>query len=207
MIKLHYAPNTCSLASIVVMEELGLNYELALVDFSITAQRSEAYLKINPYGRVPALETPEGVFTETPAILGFLSQRYGQGALAPSDAAAYAQMQAFNSFLCSTVHVAHAHRMRGYRWADEPEAIEAMQRKAPEAVTDAFAHIETHLLGSPWVLGRSYSIADAYLFTLAQWLEADRADTSRLPRVIAHRAQMLARPGVLQALKREAAGR
>ncbi len=113
-------------------------------------------------------------------------------------------MQAFNSYLCSTVHVAHAHRMRGARWADDDAAFEAMRRKVPQSVGDAFALIEHGLLKGPWVLGAAYSVSDAYLFTLAQWLEGDGVDLAALPRVLEHRARVAARPATQRALAAEA---
>ena len=72
--------------------------------------------------------------------------------------------------------------MRGYRWADEPASFADMQRKVPKSVTAAFERIEHDLLKGPRVMGETYTIADPYLFTLAQWLEADGAELSRLPR-------------------------
>lgn len=84
---------------------------------------------------LPALVTDNGVLTETPAILAFIAQSFPKARLAPlADPFDFARVQAFNSYLCSTVHIAHAHRMRGYRWADDPAAIREMQRKVPEAV-------------------------------------------------------------------------
>ena len=93
------------------------------VNFAKQEQRTPEYLRINPKGRVPALVTERGILTETPAILPSSRRRIPQASLAPlDDPFAFAQVQAFNSYLCSTVHVAHAHRMRGYRWADDPAA-------------------------------------------------------------------------------------
>ena len=103
-------------------------------------------------------------------------------------------MQAFNSYLCSTLHVAHAHRMRGNRWADDPAAIAAMQRKVPESVAACYELIEANMLGGPWVMGETYTICDPYLFTMAQWLEQDGVDPSRFPKVIDHRRRMSERP-------------
>ena len=82
-------------------------------------------------------------------------------------------MQAFNSYLCSTVHVAHAHRVRGYRWvdADDAAAIVAMQKKVPQSVAECFDLIERETFAGPWVMGASYTICDPYLFTLAGWME------------------------------------
>jgi glutathione S-transferase len=74
-----------------------------------------------------------------------------------------AQVQKFNSYLCSTVRVARAHRMRGSRWADNAAAIETMKRKVPSNVTECFELIEHKLMKSPWVMGDKYTIRDPYL--------------------------------------------
>ena len=77
-----------------------------------------------------------------------------------------------------------------------------MQRKVPQAVTEGFALVERDLTG-PWVMGERYSICDAYLFTLAQWVEADGVDTAKLPRVMAHRVRCAALPNVKRAIAEE----
>ena len=203
-IKLHYAPHTCALASHIVLEEVGADYDINRIDFSVAEENSPRYLAMNPKGRVPLLETAQGNLTETPAILLYLAQSYPQANLAPlDDAFALAELQAFNSYLCSTVHVAHAHRLRGSRWADDPVAITAMQDKVPEAVLAGFRHVEENYLRGPWVMGDQYSIADPYLFTLAQWLEADGVTVEALPRVVDHRARMLERDSVQAAINAE----
>ncbi|WP_119418844.1 glutathione S-transferase family protein [Desertibaculum subflavum] len=204
MLKLFYTPNTCALASHIILEDVGAAYETVRIDFRREEQRKPEYLAVNPKGRVPALVTERGVLTETPAILVFLAQLFPAARLAPiDDPFAFAEMQSFNSYLCSTVHVAHAHRMRGYRWADDPAALQAMQRKVPQSVGDAFALIEQGILRGPWVMGEAYTICDPYLFTLAQWLEADGVDLARLPRVLAHRERMAARDAVKRAVAME----
>lgn len=202
MLTLHFAPNTCALATLIVLEELGLDYRLEPVDFAVEQQRSPAFLALNPKGRAPVLVTPQGPLTETPALLDYLARL--AGALLPDDPFEQARLLAFNSYLCATVHVAHAHRMRGSRWADDPAAWRAMQARVPASVTEAFLVIEDELAAGPWVMGETYSIADPYLFTLAQWLEADGVDPDRLPRVVNHRARLAARPAVQRALAREA---
>jgi len=203
VLTLYFTPNTCALASLIALEEAGARYRTQLVDFRQNAQRSAEYLAVNPKGRVPSLVCEEGVLTETPAILAFVAQRHPEAQLAPSEPFAFARAQAFNSYLCSTVHVAHAHRMRGHRWVDDAAAITAMQRKVPQSVGDAFALIEQSMLAGPWVLGDRFSICDGYLFTLAQWLEADGVELARLPRVIEHRSRVSARPAVQRALAAE----
>jgi glutathione S-transferase len=201
MLTLYYAPNTCSLASHIALIDAGAKYDSVRLSFAREEQRKPDYLAINPKARVPSLITERGVLTETPALLAYIAQTYPQARLAPlGDAFAFARVQAFNSYLCSTCHVAHAHRMRGYRWVDEPEAIAAMQRKVPATVTQCFALIERDMLQGPWVMGADYSICDPYLFTLAQWLEADGVDMAVLPRVAAHRQRMAERANVKRAI-------
>jgi glutathione S-transferase len=148
--------------------------------------------------------TEGGTLTETPALLLFLAQRFPKAELAPlADPFALAQVQEFNSYLCSTVHVAHAHRMRGTRWADDAAAIEAMKRKVPSNATECYDLIEHKFMKGPWVMGDRYTICDPYLFTLASWIEGDGVDTSKLPRVMDHRARMLTRPAVQNAVAAE----
>lgn len=206
MLTFYFARNTCALATHVALEDADADYEAVRIDFASEEQRKPTYLAINPKGRVPSLVTPQGILTETPALLAWVAQTYPEARLAPlGDPFAFAKLQAFNAYICSTVHVAHAHRMRGYRWADDAAAIEAMKRKVPESVTNAFLLIEQGMLEGPFVMGRDYSVADPYLFTLAQWLELDGVDLSRLPRVVEHRARMAERPSVKHAIAAEMA--
>ena len=127
MFKLYYAPFTCALASHIALEEAGAPYTTEKLDFKSNQQSSPEYLKVNPKGRVPAMVTERGVLTETPAMLAFIAQSFPQAKLAPlDDAYAFAEVQAFNSYLCSTVHVAHAHKMRGARWATDEASFADM---------------------------------------------------------------------------------
>jgi glutathione S-transferase len=204
MLTLFYALNTCALASHIALEEAGATYEARRVDFASHQQTKPEYLAINPKGRVPALLTDRGVLTETPAILAYVAQTHPAIGLAPlDDPFGFAEMQAFASYLCATVHVAHAHRMRGYRWADDPAAHEAMKRKVPETVGACFDLIERKMFRGPWVMGERYTVADPYLFTIANWLEGDGVDPAQFPRVLDHRRRMADRPAVKRALAME----
>lgn len=205
-LKLYYAFGTCALASHIALIDAGADYEPVRLSFKSEDQKKPDYLEINPKARVPSLVTAEGVLTETPAILTYIAQKFPEARLAPAgDPFAFAEVQAFNSFLCSSAHIAHAHRMRGYRWVDanNAAAIEAMQRKVPEAVGEIFALIEREMLKGPYVMGESYTICDPYLFTLSQWLEDDGVDLSRLPKVSDFRRRMSERSSVIRALEEQ----
>jgi glutathione S-transferase len=105
MMKLFYAPHTCSLASHIALENAGAEYTTVRIDFAADEQRKPQYLAVNPKGRIPALATGDGILTETPAILAFIAQSFPQARLAPFDQPfAFSQVQSFNSYLCATLH-------------------------------------------------------------------------------------------------------
>jgi glutathione S-transferase len=206
MFKLYYMPGTCALASHIALAETGAPYAIEKVDFKTNQQNSPAYLAINPKGRVPSLVTDRGILTETPAMLAFIAQSFPQAGLAPlDDAFEFAKVQAFNSYLCSTVHVAHAHKGRGYRWATDESSFADMKRMVPKSMAACFALIERDMLKGPWVMGEQYSICDAYLYTVAGWLEGDNVDLSTLPQVMAHHQRMSERPAVRKVMAEQRA--
>jgi glutathione S-transferase len=207
MLHFYYAPRCCALASHIVLEEVGAEYERTRLDFTKQEQRSPAYLAINPKARVPALATSHGVLTETPAMLVYLAQLFPAAKLIPfDDQWAFAQVQSFNAYLCATVHVAEAHWQRGNRWVDpdDAHAIAALKRKVPTSVFDAFELVERNLTGE-WVMGDTFTICDPYLFTLAQWMEFYGVNVSGLLRVIAHRSRVGARAATQRAIAEETA--
>ena len=204
MLTLFYTPKTCALATHIALIDAGADYTLKRISFANGEQRTPEFLAVNPKGRVPALVTPQGILTETPALLTYLAQTFPQAALAPTDPFALARLQAFTAFLSSTLHVAHAHGPRGNRWTDDPAAIQALKSYVPTAVTDAFKLVEDGMLQGPFVMGDTYTIADPYLFTVSTWIEGDGVDTTQSPRVMAHRQMMSQRPSVIRALAEEA---
>src|SRR5262245_61155562 len=206
MFTLYYAPDTISLATHILLEEVGAAYSTARIDFKTTHQRSPEYLKVNPKGRMPALITDRGILTETPAMLVYVAQTFGKPELAlMDDPFAFAEVQAINAWLCSSLHINHAHRMRGPRWvgAKDSAAIAAMQRHVPVSVGANYDLIERDMLRGPWVMGEHYTICDPYLFTLAQWLEQDGVDPKRIPKVMGHRRRVGERAATRKAIAAE----
>jgi glutathione S-transferase len=199
MLTFYFAPGTCAFASHLALEFAGARYEAVRLDFKAQQQRTPEYLKVNPKGRVPALVTDRGVLTETPALLQYIAQTHPDAKLAPlDDPFLLAKVNEFNSYLCSTVHVAHAHKGRGYRWVDAENeaAIEAMKKKAPQNMADCFELIEQTMLKGPWVLGEQFSTSDLYLYTLTRWLEGHGIDVKRFPKVADHMRRMEEKPQV-----------
>ena len=200
---LYSVPGSCSFASHVALEMAGADYEVRLAPRE-QGRTAEAFFEINPKGRVPALVTPDGLLTETPAILFYIAQTYSHANLAPmSNPWLFAQVQSFSAYLCATVHVAHAHGHRGYRWADQKASFQDMTRKVPQTMEACFRLIEKEMLQGPWVLGEVFSVCDIYLLAIARWLEADKVDTTKLIKVLDHRARMLRLPDVQKVLAEE----
>lgn len=201
MLTFYFAPGSCALASLIALEESGLAYEHRRLNLANGDQRQPEYLAINPKGRVPALVTDRGVLTENIAIMAYIAQIVPAAKLAPlDDPFEFAQMQSFNSYIVSTVHVNHSHKGRGYRWTDDAAAIETMKAKVPQTMTESFALIEAKMLKGPWVMGEQYTVADGYLFTMEKWLPGDNVDIKQFPKVNAHYERMLERPAVQKAL-------
>lgn len=200
---LYTVPGSCGFASHVALEMSGASYEARLAPRE-NGKTAPSFYEINPKGRVPALITSEGVLTETPAILCYIAQKHPQASLAPlDDPWQFAQLQSFCAYLCATVHVAHAHRHRGYRWATEHSSFEDMAEKVPANMTECFELIEAEMLQRPWVLGDSLSICDIYLLAVARWIEIDNVDTTNLPNVLDHRKRMMKLPAVERAVQAE----
>lgn len=207
MLTLFYTPGACSLASHIALEEAGATFDLKRVDLAGGEQRTPAFLAINPKGRVPALATNKGVLTENPVILGYIAQTFKDAKLADNDDSfAFGDMQAFNMFLATTVHVAFAHIFRPERYVDGAVAIAAAKAKAPESLRSAFALIEDRLSdGRSFVQGETYSVADPYLFTFERWyIGRGVGDLATFPRMAAHHARVGARDAVKRALAAEA---
>ncbi len=201
MLKLYYAPGTVAMASHIALAEAGADYTAVPVDFANAAQTKADYLAINPKGRVPALVTEQGILTETPAILLYIAQRYPEKNLAPlDDIHRLAEMQAFNSYLCSTVHVNHAHRMRGPRWASEESSFEDMRRKVKSNMEASLTLIQSDMYKGPWIMGETFTVADCYFFAIYRWLEGDKVDINDYPKLADLIKRMQERPAVKRVL-------
>lgn len=199
---LHVAPGTIALASHAALEEAGIEFDLAWLDFKAGDQSAAAYLAINPKGRVPALVTEEGTLTESIAILEWIAATRPQAALMPDDPWQAARARETMAFLASTTHVAHAHKMRGHRWSDDPAAHASMKEKVPSNMADSAAWLEARMDGD-WVAGR-FSVADLYLWAVMRWLDGDGVPLAGFPKLQDHSRRVAARPATGRALAQHA---
>ncbi len=194
--QLYFAPRTISVAVAIALEEAGLEYEAVQLDFAAGEQTKPAYRQINPKGRVPALAVDGGILTETGALLEFVAAKAPEAGLVPADPVMAARMREVMYYLASTMHVNHAHKLRGPRWADKKASWKDMKDKVPQTMTASCDYIVSNGLRGPFVLGETLSLADAYLYVVCSWLEGDGVDVSAFPKIIAFREAMEARPSV-----------
>jgi len=200
MLTLYYSEKSCSFAPHILLYDTGAKFVAKRIDFDTGEQNSQGYLSVNPKGRVPALMTPDGVLTENPAILLYISQMYPEKQLAPKEPFELAKAQSFNMYISSTVHVAHAHKMRGSRWADDKTAHVSMADKVAQNMESYANVIEEHYFVGPWVLGEQYSMCDPYLALVTRWLRPDGVLLDNFPKLKAHDALMRSRSSMQSTL-------
>lgn len=199
--RLHYAPRTISIAVVIALEEAGLPYETVRVDFASGEQTKPDYLAINPKGRVPVLQTDGGaLLTETGAILDYIAAIAPGAGLVPPAPEDAAQMRSVMYYLGTTMHVNHAHKMRGHRWADQPSSIEDMKAKVVQNMRESAQYFTDACLQGDYVLGDRFSLADPYAYMLCTWLEGDGVALEGFPEIQAFLARMNARPSVKSAI-------
>lgn len=197
MLKLYCAPNTIAVAAIVALNE-GVHWEPVRVDFATAEQTKPDYLSINPKGRVPVLITPEGPLTEVGAILEYIAET-AVPRLLPVDPLQRARMREVMYYLASTMHVNHAHRFRGARWANEQSSFDDMRAKVPETMAQSCAYLEPRIVG-PYLFGPDLTLADCYLYPISTWLEGDGVQLEQFPRLQAWKANMERLPSVKKAI-------
>ncbi|WP_299562190.1 glutathione S-transferase family protein [uncultured Sulfitobacter sp.] len=195
--QLYCTKGTISVAVALALHEAGIEHRLVRVDFASAEQTRDPYLQINPKGRVPALELDDGtVLTETGALLEYIADIAPAARLVPEDPAAAARMRGVMYYLASTMHVAHAHKMRGSRWADNQSSFDDMTAKVPQTMDACAAFVEDHCLSGDYVAGEAFSIADAYLYIVCNWLEGDGVSVTKYPKINGFLDRMAARDSV-----------
>ena len=182
--QLFFAKGTISIAVAIALEEAGLPYDPVKVDFATAEQTKPDYLALNPKGRVPLLITDAGArLTETGAILDYIAAIAPNAALVPQDPELAAHMRSVMYYLASTMHVNHAHKMRGHRWANEASSHADMTAKVPETMGQSAGFIEANAFKGPFVTGDALTIADPYLFVVCNWLAGDGVVVSDFPKI------------------------
>jgi glutathione S-transferase len=200
MLTLYFTPGACSMAAHIVLEEGGEKYDTRQVDLAKGEQRSEAYLKIHPQGRVPALRLDNGeALTENTAILPYLGKRFG---LWPTDPTAEAKALSRIGFFAASVHPAHAHVGRPERYAADPAAFPAIKEAGLKAFHGYLQQIDGMLAGREW-FGDRYSVLDPYGFVFYTWGVRRELPMGELANYTALKNRMMQRPAVQRVVEEE----
>ncbi|RHI04023.1 glutathione transferase GstA [Enterobacter cloacae] len=198
--KLYYAPDTCSLSPHIVLRELAIEFELVKVDnrSKLTADGRD-FLTINPKGYVAALELNDGkILTEGPAILQYLADLKPERGLAPrADSWERVRLQEWLNFITSEIHAGSAPLFNRAL----PEEVKTIFR---EKLFRRFDFLQEKLSTSSYLTGASFSVADAYLFTVLGWARFFAIELSPWPALLKYREKISARPAVQAALVAEA---
>ncbi|MCX8289569.1 glutathione transferase GstA [Enterobacter pseudoroggenkampii] len=199
--KLYYAPDTCSLSPHIVLRELAIEFELVKVDnrSKLTADGRD-FLTINPKGYVAALERDDGnILTEGPAILQYLADLKPERGLAPrADSWDRVRLQEWLNFITSEIHAGSAPLFNRVL----PEEVKSIFR---EKLFRRFSFLEETLCTRAYLTGSTFSVADAYLFTVLGWCKFFSIELSPWPALLEYRDKINARPAVQAALRAEAA--
>jgi len=197
--KLYFSPGVCSLAPHIALREAGLPFTLELVDTGTKRTASGAdYLSVNPNGYVPAFEAEPGfILTEGPAIMQYIADRAPESGLAPPPGSAQRyRLQSWLNFITSEIH-------KGFSPLFKPGMPAEAKTMFKEQLAQRFDHVEKHLAQHDYLLGNSFSIADAYLFVTTGWSGFVGIDLKRWPAILAFRERVQSRPSVQEAMRAE----
>ena len=202
-IALYYSPGACSLAPHIVLEELGIPYEAVKIATAAGEQRSPAYLRINPRGRVPTLVVDGRVLVENVAILTFLGGGFASRGLWPARTWDQAQAVSMMAWLADTVHPAFAHLYRPERYVSGSACIDAVKEGGRASFGDGLREIDRLLAGKRWAIANRFSVVDAYLLVFYRWGNRNGFPVKDFPRYTALVERLLARPAVRKVMADE----
>lgn len=197
--KLYYAPGVCSLSPHIVLKEAGLPFEAVKVDNkNKTTENGDDYRAINPLGYVPLLQLDDGTrITEGPAIVQYIADLAPDKKLAPPNGTLErTRLQVWLNFVTSELHKGFSPLFN----ASMPEEAKKIFR---DRLATRFAHLDKHLASNEYLMGKEFSVADAYAFVVSNWASRVDVDLSAYANVLAWRKRVGARPAVQAAMKAE----
>ena len=197
--KLYYSPGACSLSPHIALLEAGLPYDLVKVDLRAKKlENGDDYLAVNPKGQVPALALDSGeLVTEGPVIVQMIADKAADKNLAPTrDHADRYKLQAWLTYINSELH-----KNIGPQFS--PVLSDDAKAFFKDRVMGKFKYIDSQLAGRDYLMGKQFTVADGYLFTMLSWADRMKFDLSAMPNLLAYKARVGARPKVQEALSKE----
>ena len=197
--KLYYSPGACSLSPHIALLEAGLPYDLVKVDLRAKKlENGDDYLKVNPKGQVPALALDSGeVVTEGPVIVQMIADKVSAKNLAPArDSAERYKLQEWLNYITTELH-------KNFGPMFSPVLADDAKAFFKDRLMGKFKYVESQLAGRDYVMGKQFTVADGYLFTMLAWADRLKFDLSAMPNLLAYKARVGARPKVQEAMKAE----
>lgn len=197
--KLYYSPGVCSLSPHIVLRETGTAFDLVKTDIKTkTTDGGGDYRKLNPNGYVPALALDDGtLLTEGPAIVQYIADLAGDNALAPANGTIErSKLQSWLNFVSSEIHKSFSPLFNAQMPAEAKGLF-------VDKLKDRLAFLDKHFADNEYLMGKTYTVADSYLFTVLRWAKPMGIDLAAYPNVQAYSARIESRPAVQAALKAE----
>ena len=197
--KLYFSPGACSLSPHIVLLEAGLPFEKIKADTKTKVLPDGSdYRSVNPLGYVPLLELDDGTrITEGPAIVQYIADQAPAKKLAPANGTLErTRLQSWLNFVTSELH-------KGFSPLFNAAMPDEAKKIFRERLATRFAHLDKHLAGNDYLMGKEFTVADAYLFVVSNWAGRVDVDLSQHANVLAWRKRVGARPAVQEAMKAE----
>lgn len=197
--KLYYAPGACSLASHIALHETGLPFEIDKLNVPTkTTDSGEDFMQINPKGYVPAIKLDDGsILTEGVAILQYIADQKPDSGLAPKAGTMERyRLQEWLNFIGTEIH-------KSFSPLFSPSASDGVKNHARDLLTKRLGYVEAQLANKPYLMGVSFTVADAYMFVVLSWSSHVGFDLGQFPTIKEYMARIAARPTVQTAMKAE----
>jgi len=197
--KLYYSPGACSLSPHIALLEAGLPHDLVKVDLRAKKlENGDDYLKVNPKGQVPALALDSGeLVTEGPVIVQMIADKAAAKNLAPArDSTERYKLLEWLNYTTAELH-------KNFGPMFSPVLADDAKAFFKDRVMGKFGYVDGALAGRDYLMGKQFTVADAYMFTMLTWADRMKFDLSGLPNLMAYKARVAARPKVQEALTKE----
>jgi glutathione S-transferase len=197
--KLYYSPGACSLSPHIALLEAGLPYDLVKVDLRAKKlENGDDYLQVNPKGQVPALGLDSGeLVTEGPVIVQIIADKVPGKSLAPArDSAERYKLQEWLNFITGELH-------KNFSPLFNPAIPDEVKNFFRDRIMGKFKYIDSQLAGRDYLMGKQFTVADGYLYTMLRWADGQKFDLAGLKNLMAFKERVNARPKVQEALTKE----
>jgi glutathione S-transferase len=206
MLTLYYSPGASSVIPHIALEEIGAPYERKLIDLAKGEHKGDAYLQINPRGKVPAVSVDGNVLTENVAILTYLAKQFPDARLLPQNLSEEARCISTMAWFASAVHPTFAHIIRPERFASETAAQLNVSETARKTFWAHCEEINGLLAGKEWMMGTQYTVCDPYALFFYDLGSRIKLPMRELAAFTAFSERMLQRPAVRRVQELEEGG-